>query len=650
MPKFNTYPLASGISAEDTLLIWQDSTGLVKQVRWEDLESAQEVVSVAALKALDVALVSDHDQVFVGGYYDDNDGGGGVFIFDAASAAVDNGGTVIAPTAGSGRWIRALVNGAITPEGFGMRGNGTSDDFPQWENLVAFVNAAGGGVVEMTQGKVYFLDYYITSGDGNESPAFFECDGLSILGNGATIKVKGGFNRAVVTTFTLSGLTIKACQNVRVENITLDGNSNTITKNVGVGEAAVFGLWCGACVNVHIENVISKYWITDGLGFNTSNDAAPHIANKNIKCVNVISTYNARQGLTIALLRGGVFENCEFTYTGRSSYGAHSPSAGVDIEPDYYTGTPGNQTDVNTGDLVFNNCRSNNNAGPTFSAGLNVKSDSIRISDSVFDTGAAFNQNIGFGLAVPYSVVENTYIALGASSISTSPSEVGFSSTTFNNCVITGGSSVAGGPGLIVSTSDETIKIINCRIVSTMSTSTSQAIITLTGRNVHFDGNYVYVPKEVYNGTFNYQAACSFGSYAITVNNLFETNLLITAHASNTAHFTAGGVAANMQFFNRFKGTNPGMADSFRPAANWAYNTTYPFSDGPFPVGNGVVFRDYNAEALLHTYSNAAPVAGDHTRGEIVYNNFPTAGGTLGWVCVTAGTPGTWKTFGAITP
>lgn len=44
----------------------------------------------------------------------------------------------------------------------------------------------------------------------------------------------------------------------------------------------------------------------------------------------------------------------------------------------------------------------------------------------------------------------------------------------------------------------------------------------------------------------------------------------------------------------------------------------------------------------------AAPAAGTWSVGEIVYNSTPTAGGTLGWVCTTAGTPGTWKTFGTI--
>lgn len=34
--------------------------------------------------------------------------------------------------------------------------------------------------------------------------------------------------------------------------------------------------------------------------------------------------------------------------------------------------------------------------------------------------------------------------------------------------------------------------------------------------------------------------------------------------------------------------------------------------------------------------------------GDRIYHTTPTAGGSIGWVCVTAGAPGTWKTFGAI--
>lgn len=44
----------------------------------------------------------------------------------------------------------------------------------------------------------------------------------------------------------------------------------------------------------------------------------------------------------------------------------------------------------------------------------------------------------------------------------------------------------------------------------------------------------------------------------------------------------------------------------------------------------------------------AAPTTGTAVVGDKVYNSVPAASGFIGWVCVTAGTPGTWKTFGAI--
>jgi hypothetical protein len=42
------------------------------------------------------------------------------------------------------------------------------------------------------------------------------------------------------------------------------------------------------------------------------------------------------------------------------------------------------------------------------------------------------------------------------------------------------------------------------------------------------------------------------------------------------------------------------------------------------------------------------PTAGTYAQGAIVLDSNPVSGGFIGWVCVTAGTPGTWKTFGPI--
>lgn len=42
-------------------------------------------------------------------------------------------------------------------------------------------------------------------------------------------------------------------------------------------------------------------------------------------------------------------------------------------------------------------------------------------------------------------------------------------------------------------------------------------------------------------------------------------------------------------------------------------------------------------------YSTAPPSDGTWKRGDICWNTTPSAGGTPGWICVTAGAPGTWK-------
>jgi len=44
----------------------------------------------------------------------------------------------------------------------------------------------------------------------------------------------------------------------------------------------------------------------------------------------------------------------------------------------------------------------------------------------------------------------------------------------------------------------------------------------------------------------------------------------------------------------------------------------------------------------------AAPTTGTWGQGDRVWNVLPAAGGYTGWICVSAGTPGTWKGFGVI--
>jgi hypothetical protein len=64
-------------------------------------------------------------------------------------------------------------------------------------------------------------------------------------------------------------------------------------------------------------------------------------------------------------------------------------------------------------------------------------------------------------------------------------------------------------------------------------------------------------------------------------------------------------------------------------------------------IGDGTFNFD---GARRHMTMAAEPGSGTWARGDVVYNRDPSAGGKLGWVCVTGGAPGTWKAFGSIDP
>lgn len=60
------------------------------------------------------------------------------------------------------------------------------------------------------------------------------------------------------------------------------------------------------------------------------------------------------------------------------------------------------------------------------------------------------------------------------------------------------------------------------------------------------------------------------------------------------------------------------------------------------------IYERGNSWNYRESYLAAAPTTGTWSRGDVAWNTAPAAAGNMGWVCTTAGTPGTWKTFGAI--
>lgn len=83
-------------------------------------------------------------------------------------------------------------------------------------------------------------------------------------------------------------------------------------------------------------------------------------------------------------------------------------------------------------------------------------------------------------------------------------------------------------------------------------------------------------------------------------------------------------------------------------AANWAFQLCGDGTSNPvgprkldFPNGHGL-----GGKKVLP--GTAAPTTGTYAQGDRVINTAPSAGGNVGWVCVTGGSPGTWKSYGTI--
>jgi hypothetical protein len=67
-------------------------------------------------------------------------------------------------------------------------------------------------------------------------------------------------------------------------------------------------------------------------------------------------------------------------------------------------------------------------------------------------------------------------------------------------------------------------------------------------------------------------------------------------------------------------------------------------------LGIGEHFAGSSSQMRWRGLGTAAPTTGTWLRGDRVDNLNPSAGGYVGWVCTTGGTPGTWKGYGAIEP
>ena len=196
--------------------------------------------------------------------------------------------------------------------------------------------------------------------------------------------------------------------------------------------------------------------------------------------------------------------------------------------------------------------------------------------------------------------------------------------------------------------------------------------VPMENRNVYGPDGAIYPfvglstdPSAVWTG--------DTGTYYYKIAYIYDTTRLVgraDANGERSVSLTNGGNAAlltigtvrHMNCFVRvWRGTTSGSYDKYVDIPSVSLRLLYDTGE----IVNGFKWQARTAGEIDATYDateitigrgvatvrgpgTTAPTVGTWAAGDIFLRKAPSAGGFLGSICVAAGTPGTWKTFGAI--
>jgi hypothetical protein len=235
---------------------------------YSDLINIPVLASLSALRSVSVSGLSTGAAVTTLGYYSAGDGGGGAYVYSSTSSVLDDGGSVIAPNSGSGRWLAQFPN-SVNARQFGAKGDNSTNDCFSFYQAMSYCSA--NGRTFYTPAGNYLLPVYTRTFVVSSLPY------TVTVGSPAYAVATAGSLTLVDGTNTLSG-----------SDYTTSGNSITISTggphNVQVGDTIVLTAF------PTLSFYGSFNWVGDGYGTYIVGSGHPY------------QTYNVDLGVQIQLL------------------------------------------------------------------------------------------------------------------------------------------------------------------------------------------------------------------------------------------------------------------------------------------------------------------------------------------------------------
>jgi hypothetical protein len=270
----------------------------------------------------------------------------------------------------------------LTPEQFGARGDGATNDTAAFAALAAEVNRRGGGTVVLRK-ATYIVGRQRQLGglDGGyafEPDKIMEFVGcthpLRIRGNGALIRCAPGLRygtfdprtgaatnhsvpfydgREIASPYRWMIKVEKCTGPVEISKLELDGNATSLVLGGLWGDTGrqIPAIGLGLYNNLGSERITDLHAHHHGLD-GVIVDGLDEDRPRRSVLSGVRSEYNGRQGCSIVGGRGYDFVDCQFNHTGRAGIES-APGAGVDIEAE----------NKKVRDLTFRDCEFVDNRG-----------------------------------------------------------------------------------------------------------------------------------------------------------------------------------------------------------------------------------------------------------------------------------------------